>query len=143
VPSELRSNWPQILTATINANAQALVEQGEAMKFRLIGQMYAPKNGRIYHGHQASAPGQAPASDTKELEQSITVDPPEARTVASLTPPQVSVGADAPYATVLEFGGGHIAPRPNFAPIGEQMEPEVTASLTTALAASIDANSLK
>ena len=143
MPSELKSNWPQILSATTQANASTLLAQGEVMKFRLIGQLYAPKGGRIYGTHQASAPGESPASFHKALEGSIMVEPQDAGTIAGSTPPQVSVGTNLDYAQTLEFGGGRIAPRPNFAPRGDEMAPEVTNALTAAIKTAIDTNALK
>lgn len=68
-----------------------------------------PKTGRIYKRrgveHQASAPGEAPASDTGRLVNSRTIDlfPEDLR--ARLT-------FRTDYAAALEFGTEKMAPRP-------------------------------
>ena len=132
MPSQLTSRWPEIGPATTKAKDESLLALGEQMKFRLIGQMHAPKSGRMYGSHQASAPGQAPATETGRLESSITVEKIDANTVA--------VGTDNEYAQVLEFGGAHIAPRQNFAPIGEEMMTESSNTITVSLQSAINQN---
>jgi len=64
-----------------------------------------PKTGRVYGAHQASAPGEAPASDTGQLVNSITtsVDP---NTVDG------TVGVGAAHGKALEYGTRNMAPRP-------------------------------
>lgn len=141
MPSELKSRWPQVGSAVSKAKNETLLKQGDIMKFRLIGEMYKPKSGRIYGSHQASAPGEAPASETTELERSIAVDPKDIQSIAAIN--QVSVGTDVEYAMTLEFGGGRVAPRPNFEPVGEEMTPEVTQALTTSTRSAIESNSLR
>jgi HK97 gp10 family phage protein len=72
-----------------------------------------PKTGRIYRRgsviHQASAPGQSPASDTGRLVNSI---------VTSYQPETLSgtVQAGTEYAPYLEFGTATIEPRPFMRP---------------------------
>lgn len=60
-----------------------------------------PKTGRIYKRgsivHQASAEGEAPATDTGELASSINYDTNEGEI-------SVDISADAEYAAALEFG---------------------------------------
>lgn len=68
-----------------------------------------PKTGRTYKKpgrppHQASAPGQAPATETGDLAKSADY---KART------DELEVGETMPYAKVLEDGGGRIKPRPH------------------------------
>lgn len=133
--SQLISRWPQLGPATTKAKDDSLLALGKQMKFRLIGQMHGPKSGRMYGSHKASAPGEAPATETERLERSITVEKIDANTVA--------VGTDNEYAPVLEFGGGRIAPRPNFAPIGEEMTSEATEAITISLQGAIEANAIK
>lgn len=67
--------------------------------------MQPPKTGRMYGKHQASAPGEAPASDTGRLVNSRTVDLFEARLQARLT-------YRTAYAAALEFGTEKMEPRP-------------------------------
>lgn len=68
-----------------------------------------PKTGRIYKrgnvSHQASAPGEAPATDTGRLVQSaaVALDFDEVKGVLSFA---------TAYAAALEFGTDKIAPRP-------------------------------
>lgn len=68
-----------------------------------------PKSGRTYTRrgitHQASAPGEAPATDTGKLAGSIDIFP----NFAAL---HVTVNAAATYAAALEYGTRHIQPRP-------------------------------
>ncbi len=68
-----------------------------------------PKTGRIYNKpgrppHQASAPGQAPATETGALAKSADY---AARDL------ELEVGEREPYARRLEDGGGRIKPRPH------------------------------
>jgi len=94
--------------------AAALYYEG-AVKTTLAGS----RSGRIYRigkrgrVHQASAPGEAPASLTGKLRQSITHSDPiwEGDNV------WVEVGSNLAYAAILEYGGvtwngGRILPRP-------------------------------
>ena len=71
------------------------------------------KSGRVYQRrgvtHQASAPGQAPATDTGKLLNSISVIPDIPRV-------QARVNAAAKYAAALEFGTQRIEPRPFMRP---------------------------
>lgn len=66
--------------------------------------------------HQASAPGEAPATDTGYLANSIG-----ARMIGR-TEGEVTVTAE--YAAVLELGGVHMAPRPFFVPAVRAEWPE-------------------
>lgn len=81
----------------IRADAQKLIQQG-------------PKSGQMYGDHRASAPGEAPATDTGNLVRSITIDKP--------TPDAVTITCRAPYAAALELGtdDGRIEERPFMRP---------------------------
>lgn len=81
--------------------------------------MAEPKTGRVYVkknnlGHQASAPGEAPAIDTGALVNSIKVE------MVAVTKAEVSASGE--QAAPLEFGtaDGHIAARPFFRPAARQ-----------------------
>jgi HK97 gp10 family phage protein len=67
------------------------------------------KTGRVYKRgaveHQASAPGEAPASDTGQLVNSITTEYDEEALVGK-------IGVHTGYAGFLEFGTQKMAPRP-------------------------------
>jgi HK97 gp10 family phage protein len=71
-----------------------------------------PKTGRVYSGgkgfgtHQASAPGEAPASDTGNLVGLIGVDR------VDVTRLRVAIFSSAKYSAALEFGTSKMAPRP-------------------------------
>jgi HK97 gp10 family phage protein len=89
--------------------------EGDAKRSILSGQ----KSGRIYTrrtvAHQASAPGEAPASDTGRLVNSINTErsgPGEAKVIAGR--------GIARYAALLEFGTRLMAARPFFFPAFEK-----------------------
>lgn len=90
-----------------------------------------PATGRIYQksnpkrAHQASAPGEAPATDTGRLASSI-----EFRREAFLS---ASVGSPLAYAAALEFGSGRIEPRPAWVPEVESQRKKYIARLERAL----------
>ena len=79
--------------------------------------MNPPKSGRIYRrgnvAHQASAPGEAPATDTGALVGSAYTE--------KLGDSDYETGFTAEYAAHLEFGApnAHIAPRPYLRPAVE------------------------
>ena len=79
-----------------------------------------PKTGAVYGKHQASAAGEAPASDTGFLAGSISyqVDRSSNEVVGT-------VKVSAPYAAPLEFGTRNIAPRPFLQPALEQNRPRI------------------
>ncbi len=66
-----------------------------------------PGGGKLYGGHRASAPGQAPTTWTGDLRASIT------HTVMKLGLFLTAiVGSDKDHAPLLEFGTSKMAPRP-------------------------------
>jgi len=83
------------------------------------------KTGRIYTrgnvSHQASAPGQAPASDTGNLMGSVAVD-----FEGELT---AYVGTHVVYGKHLEFGTSRMLPRPWLLPSFEKAKIGVSAKL--------------
>jgi phage gpG-like protein len=70
--------------------------------------MQGPKSGRKYGGHQASAPGEAPAIDYGTLVNSIQVE--------MVNDLQAIVYTNTEYAVGLELGTVHIRPRPFMEP---------------------------
>jgi hypothetical protein len=82
--------------------------------------MNPPKSGRIYRrgnvAHQASAPGEAPATDTAALVGSAYTE--------KLGDSDYETGFTAEYAAHLEFGApnAHIAPRPYLRPAVEAVK---------------------
>lgn len=94
------------IAVALDEAAQAV--QGEAQ--RLVAD--PPKSGRIYQKyrprrtHQASAPGEAPATDTGTLIAGIVIDRTDVRRG------RIIIASTAPYSKALEFGTRHMAPRP-------------------------------
>lgn len=108
------------ITAAIG---RGLVRAAEAIKteaVRLI--LEGSKSGIIYIrrgvSHQASAPGEAPASDTGRLVGSIDTEYDLSNNIARIT-------ASAEYAAPLEFGTLHMAPRPFMRPALDNKREEV------------------
>lgn len=83
-----------------------------------------PKTGVVYTAynprrvHQASAAGEAPASDTGNLVNNIAIDMDADRLGAS-------VESNAEYSAYLEFGTSEMAPRPFLQPALEVTRPLV------------------
>lgn len=81
-----------------------------------------PATGEIYEKfnprrtHQASAPGEAPATDTGRLANSVTTED-----VGSL---EIEVLTEVEYGPYLEFGTRTIAPRPNWVPSVQEETPK-------------------
>lgn len=88
-----------------------------------------PATGEIYQRgnttHQASAPGEAPATDTGRLASSVTY--------SKTGPIEAEVGTDVIYGPMLEYGTINIERRPNWVPSVEAMRPKFTARLQEAL----------
>jgi phage gpG-like protein len=78
-----------------------------------------PKTGTIYSrgskNHQASAPKEAPATDTGALVSSIYFKQPNNLTA--------EIGSRLPYAYYLEFGTKNMEPRPSWLPATEKNTP--------------------
>lgn len=90
-----------------------LTVAGEVRNDAIDSIMDGEKTGRIYTRrgveHQASAPGEPPASDIGNLANSITLEPELARLA-------VVVRAGADYAAALEYGTQKMEPRPFMRP---------------------------
>lgn len=102
----LEWNGPAVIAALRQAAMRAVERGTENVKTRMVERIQQPpKTGRIYGKHQASAPGESPASDTGRLAQSVTTryDP------AKLTG---YVNVSTEYAEALEFGTRKMAARP-------------------------------
>lgn len=82
-----------------------------------------PKTGLVYKRgntrHQASAPGEAPASDTGNLVNLIGVDAVDTQRL------RVSIFSSAKYSFFLEFGTSKMAPRPFLRRALSEMGPRV------------------
>lgn len=101
----------------VEAGAKTAIQTGAK-----TGRVYRKRGGRQ---HQASAPGQAPATDEGTLVNSIQMKP------ISNFEAHVTVGAE--HGAVLEFGGVNMAPRPFLAPaideVAEEFERDIRAAL--------------
>ena len=108
----LEKNMEQPFREVVMGGAQLI--RGEAIKSIQTG----AKSGRIYEKynprrtHRASAPGQAPASDTGNLVSKIIVKQ------KSKNVTQVESGAD--YSKFLEYGTSKMEPRPFMFPAFEK-----------------------
>ena len=107
--------WNEQLEGAIRrALAVALVRAAEEVRteaIRLI--LSTQKTGRLYRRrgaeHQASAPGEPPATDTGRLVNSINTEVDTQNLVVRVT-------ANAAHADALEFGTRNMEPRPFMRP---------------------------
>ena len=96
----------------------------------------SPASGRIYtlsnpsRKHQASAPGEPPATDLGDLVNSIAF-----KMVGELTG-VVEVGSD--HGAVQEFGGKNMAARPYLGPAVQQVLPSFEANIRRALSTAVN-----
>ena len=103
IAANIQAQLRRVLAAyahRVEAKAKASIMAGDKS-----GRVYARGNGR---SHTASAPGQAPATDTGILVNSITA--------FQTGPLQWTVAASAEYAVYLEMGTIRMAPRPFLGP---------------------------
>ena len=110
----VRFNEAEIGARVMQGVKQGIVAVTEGVRNEAISLILTgPKTGRIYRRrsveHQASAPGEAPASDTGRLVNSI-------RTRYENDYMTGIVAASTAYATVLEFGTLKMEPRPFMRP---------------------------
>ena len=93
--------------------------RGEAIKSIQTG----AKSGIVYEKynprrtHRASAPGQAPASDTGNLVSQIMVN--------QKSPDEILVESNATYSSFLEFGTSKMLARPFLFPATERSRPKI------------------
>jgi len=118
----LRSLTPR-LAQVVNKAAHDLEAQAKA------NIQTGPKTGRVYKRgkkkHQASAPGESPATDTGFLANNIRV-----QANGSLT---AYVVATQEYAAALEFGTAKMAARPFMAPAADKVAPVFEAAVAVVL----------
>jgi len=88
-----------------------------------------PKSGRTYTrgnvSHTASAPGQAPATDTGALASSVYFT--QSSKLSAV------VGSRLAYSAYLEFGTVRIKPRPSWTPAVEAAAPKLQKRIETAI----------
>lgn len=97
----------------------------------ITGIQGGPKTGRVYGNHQASAPGQYPASDTGRLAGSIRMELPQAGNMTG------RVGTAVAYGPMLEFGTSRMAARPWLLPSFDRAKIGVEKELRARLEAKI------
>ena len=87
-----------------------------------LGILSGQRSGRMYGGHQASAPGEPPAAWTGAFRLSWQ---PETRVEGTVF--VSSINTDISYAELLENGtpGGQMAPRPHHDRIKEDATPKI------------------
>jgi len=128
----IRLNVAKELNAGVYSAAQRVVT--EAKRSILSGQ----KTGRLYKrrsvAHRASAPGEAPASDTGRL-----VNSTHAEAAAPGEALAISGSSNVKYAALLEFGTSKIAPRPFMFPALEKSKAWIAKRLQDALRRGLEA----
>ena len=113
----LQNNLEEPFREVIQGGAQLI--RGEAIKSIQSG----PKSGRVYEKynprrtHKASAPGEAPASDSGNLVRNIRV--------VQENKDLIKVESNASYSQFLEFGTSKMLARPFLFPATERSRPKI------------------
>jgi hypothetical protein len=128
MPSQLKSRWPQVSSQVHQSVRVGTEKAADKMKSEMIGEMNKPKSGRVYGAHQASAPGETPATDSGETEGSIEVVPEGDSGFA------VVVGGAISY---LETGSRRAAARPLLLPVATRMKEETAEIIAKEVRSSI------
>jgi hypothetical protein len=106
----------------------------QMIRQRMREKLNEPKSGRLYpkrggagftRAHRASAPGEAPASDTKALENSLQI--------AKKGSLESELFSNLGYAGILEAGTKHTAPRPLWLATVDEMIPTLENELAKTL----------
>lgn len=123
---------PQVIEAMRQAAFRGVVRGTEAVKTRMVERiLQPPKTGRIYTRntvqHQASAPGESPASDTGTLARNVTTT----YDVANITG---YINVSTAYAGALEFGTPRVAARPYARPALAEKVEEIRADIAAEIA---------
>lgn len=120
VKAALRARQSAVDDAAQDAISEAALSLEAGVKTKI---QRGPATGRIYQKysprrtHQASAPGQAPATDTGALVASIYAD------IGGMS---ATVGSRLAYSSYLEYGTRTIAPRPVWTPETERIRGEIS-----------------
>lgn len=118
----------QVAMRGVIDGTESVIEEGNSMI------MDGQKTGRIYRRrgveHQASAPGEAPASDTGRLVRSAR---------SEYEPADLSGEAiwSTDYAEALEFGTSKMAPRPYARPALAAKKDEITKTINDEIAGAL------
>lgn len=126
-----------IMDAMRRAAARGVLRGTELVRNEMISLIVnTPKSGRTYRRrgveHQASAPGEPPASDTGRLVQSIRTTYAEDGLVGT-------VEASTAYAAPLEYGTQRMDPRPFARPAIANKREEVVAVIEREVSAAVRA----
>ena len=120
------NNMPRIADSLRREASSIVRETAFSIETDIHNQMAESKSGRIYGGHQASAPGEAPAVDTGAYTNSIQTDAKQGSLTATVyTPSEVG-----PH---LEYGTVYMAPRPHFTPAAERARAPFVQRMTSML----------
>lgn len=118
--AELRAAMAGLEAKIDGAVSDAIAETALAIEADVVTRIQrGPASGRIYKRrgvtHQASAPGEAPMSDTGALAGSVYND---------ISPMAATVGSRLAYAAYLEHGTRRMAARPVWRPVAEKQGKE-------------------
>lgn len=122
---QLQSNIGQINSQIARKIRKAVQGTAGFIETHMKNAMQEEKHGRQYGKHVASAPGEAPATDTGLLVNSISYE--------MVSDTEARVGAAAEYAVILEFGSSHMAARPFMGPAFEDAKEPFEKALQNAL----------
>lgn len=127
--AEVKIDWfPEQASAVIRqATLRGVIKGANIIRNEILRLIQdTPKTGRVYVrrgiSHQASAPGEPPASDTGNLVQNITV-------MIDAEHFSAVVNSGAEYADALEFGTLKTEPRPYMRVALENKRAEVEAAV--------------
>lgn len=130
-------NSEKVITKIARGALAGLEIAGEIVATEAVSKVKSPpKSGRVYQKytprrtHQASAPGEAPASDLGTLAANISPQPTKATSGGIVK----TVNSAADYSASLEFGTANIDPRPFMRPALEEKRKEINAAIEKEIA---------
>ena len=133
---ELRQAFDRIGDRAVEELAFALVKGANTVVDDIVYNIQrGDKTGRTYGNHQASAPGEYPATDTGFLVNHIVADDSAKELGDGVI--YVAVQSEAPYSEALEFGTRKMAPRPFMRPSLDNKKDEVVRDVQQALDAAL------
>lgn len=106
------NRFPSLPAAATRRASQVVRKTALEIEAEAKASMARVKHGEVYGGHQASAPGEAPAIDTTALANSIT----PTFSADGLT---AVIGSNSDHAVITEYGTARMAPRPWLTPAAE------------------------
>jgi HK97 gp10 family phage protein len=125
----VQANLRSLTTRGRQALELALDESANALRDDITTSiLHEAHTGEMYGKHQASAPGETPASDTGNLVNNIIVDN------GQLPNLEVATSSLAPYSEALEYGTKKMAARPFMRPALQRHEASIISRLRAAMA---------